>query len=177
MLAEANVELYAGNGAHAYELVVRDWRTLERSFLLRVQYVRADASFLRARAALASATACADPRSRIAEAARLARQLQGEGMPWTAALAAMIAAGVAHAMGDRGETLAQLRAAVERSEAAGMQLHAMAARYRLGSLLGDDGRALQREASDAMSAEGIRLPAQMTGMLIPGACSALDMLS
>src|SRR5439155_27236290 len=34
LLAEANVDLYAGEGARAYERVTRQWRDLERSLLL-----------------------------------------------------------------------------------------------------------------------------------------------
>ena len=74
LLAEANVELYVGDGASAYERVTREWAKLKQSFLLRVQYVRADAHFVRARAALASA---ADPRSARPDARRRGRWPSG----------------------------------------------------------------------------------------------------
>ncbi len=126
MLAEANIALYAGDGAEAYDLVARRWRALRRSLLMHVQYVRGDAYFLRARCALATA--------RFAEAARFARKLDGEKMPWTSALAALVWAGVASGRGDRQEAIARLRGAVERADAIDMRLYAAVARLRLGAL-------------------------------------------
>jgi serine/threonine protein kinase len=173
MIAETHLELYAGNGARAYELVVRDWPALKRNFLLKIQYVRADARFLRARAAIASLATAPDRKERLAEAARLARQLENERMPWTAGLASIVAACVAHARGDRDGAVTHLRAAAQRADAVEMLLHAMAARRQLGLLLGgDEGRTLVQEADDAMSAQGIRSPERFAGMLVPGVWNA-----
>jgi hypothetical protein len=50
-----------------------------------------------------------------------------------------------------------------------MALYASSARYQLGCLLGgDDGERMTREAEATMSAEGIRAPARMAAMFLPG---------
>ena len=134
MLAEANIELYSGASEGAHQLVTRGWKALRRSLLMRVQYVRGDAYFLRARAALAAGHA--------AEAHRFARKLDAEGMLWTSALSSMVLAGVARARGDREGEMAHLRAAGDRAEEADMQLHAAVVRVRLGELAGS-GRDLE----------------------------------
>ncbi len=169
MLAEASIELYAGDGARAYAVVARDWTDLRRSFLMRIQYLRADAHFLRARCALASASTVADPAARVAEAAQLARKLEAERMRWTQPLAALVRAGVAHARGERDAVIARLREAVTKAEAVDMLMHAASARLRLGSLLGgDEGAELKREALDWMTAQKVRVPERFVAMLAPG---------
>jgi hypothetical protein len=114
--------------------VTRGWTALRRSLLMRVQYVRGDAYFLRARAAIAA--------GRAAEAHRFGRKLEAEGMLWTSALSSMVSAGVARIRGDREGEMANLRAAGDRAEEADMQLHAAVARVRLGELAGS-GRDLE----------------------------------
>jgi|CZKU01.1.fsa_nt_gi serine/threonine protein kinase len=169
LLAEVNIELYEGNGSRAYDLVVRRWRPLVRSFVLFVQYIRADAHFLRARAALASVGAAPNRRARIAEAERHAKALDHERMPWTALLADLVWSGVREANGDREGTIARLRAAIDRADALGMALHAAAGRYRLGSLMGNatEGRELTARGESWMLAQSIRAPARMADMLVP----------
>jgi hypothetical protein len=167
MLAEANIELYVGAGQRAYERVLRDWRALRRSFLLHIQYVRADAHFLRARCALASRAIAPD--ARLADAMRLARKLDRERMGWTAPLAALVWAGVAAAQGDRDVCVARLREAISAAEAADMLLHAAAARLRLGLLLGGEiGNRHASEAREWMTAQEIRAPERFAAMLVPG---------
>ncbi len=170
LLAEANIELYAGAGSRSYELVVREWRPLRRSFLFLVQYLRADATFLRARCALASLGSLG-PRERLAraaEVARLARKLDRERMAWTAPLAALVWAGVAIARGDRPGAIGRLRVAVSGAQGADMLLHAAVARLRLGEVLGnDEGNALVGEARAWMTGLGVRAPERFASMLAP----------
>ncbi len=169
LLAEANLELYAGDGASAYERVTRDWANLKQSFLLRVQYVRADAHFVRARAALASAADPAIRAARCAEARTLAKRLAAERMPWTTALAEMISAGVASLEGQPDRAAGFLRAALQSAEGAHMAIHAAAIRHQLGRLVGgEEGSELVAEASDAMTSQGICAPVRFANMLQPG---------
>jgi tetratricopeptide (TPR) repeat protein len=169
LLAEANVELYVGAGASAYERVTRDWAKLKQSFLLRVQYVRADAHFVRARAALASAADPAIRQARCAEARRLAKRLAGERMPWTTALAEMISAGATSLEGPPDRAAGLLRAALQCAEQAEMAIHAAAIRHQLGLLVGgEEGRELVAKASDAMKSQGICAPVRFANMLQPG---------
>jgi serine/threonine protein kinase len=167
MLAEATIELYVGAGERAFERVARDWRALRRSFLLHIQYLRADAHFLRARCALASLAVA--PNARLADAIRMAHKLDGERMEWTAPLAALVWAGIAAARGDRDLAVARLRDAISGAEAADMLLHAAAARLRLGALLGGEaGNRHVAEAREWMSAQEIRVPERFAAMLAPG---------
>jgi serine/threonine protein kinase len=169
LLAEANVELYVGDGAAAYERVTRDWAKLKQSFLLRVQYVRADAHFVRARAALASAADPAIRQARCAEARTLAKRLAAERMPWTSALAEMISAAVASLEGQPDRAAGLLRAALQSAEEADMAIHAAAIRHQLGLLVGgEEGPELVAKASDAMKSQGICAPVRFANMLQPG---------
>jgi hypothetical protein len=169
LLAEANIELYVGAGAVAYERVTRDWTKLRRSFLLRVQYVRADAHFVRARAALASA---ADPQvrqARCAEARHLAKLLAAERMDWTRVLADMILAGAASLDGTPDQAAGLSRVAIGRANAADMAIHATAIRYQLGVLLGgEEGQGMVAEANNAMASQGISQPVRFSSMMLPG---------
>jgi eukaryotic-like serine/threonine-protein kinase len=164
-VAEANIELYAGAGPAAYDLVARQWGALRRSFLMRIQYLRGDAYFLRARCAVAS--------SRVDEAARFARKLDAERMPWTSVLASLVWAGVAGGRGDRASAVAHLRVAIERAEEVDMRLHAEVARLRLGALLGSgaregvEGAALSERARGWMADQGVVRPERIAAMLAP----------
>jgi serine/threonine protein kinase/tetratricopeptide (TPR) repeat protein len=172
MLAEANIELYTGHHAEAYERIVRDWTRLKRSFLLTVQYIRADAHFVRARAAIASCASCdaaPNKRARLAEAERLARRLAREHMAWVRPLESIIRAGVASALNDRTLAIQWLRKSLEQAQEAEMELHAAAVRHQLGALLGgEDGREHVRLADEVMKRQGIRAPVRVAAMLVPG---------
>jgi hypothetical protein len=170
MFGEAEIELYVGDGARAYARVQRDAGALKKSLLLNVQHMRAQTAFVRGRSAIASLDAEPALRTeRLAETRRLARQLEGERMAWTAPFAAILSAGAANAEGDRVGAAAYLRAAIELAEAANMSGYATAARYQLGSLLGgDEGRQLALRAEEAMTAQGIRVATRFAGTLVPG---------
>src|SRR5205085_11329020 len=133
-IAETNIDLYAGEGARAYERVRRCWGDMKRNYLLRVQLIRGEANFFRARCALATLRSLGEGerQGRLAEAARCATRLERERTVWTVPLAHLIRASVAHARGERAEAAAQLAKAIDAAEAADMGLHAAVARYRLG---------------------------------------------
>ena len=107
--------------------------------------MRVQTAFLRGRCAIASLEAEPALRaSRLAETRRLARQLESEGMGWSAPFAAILKAGVANAEGDRAGAVAALRSAIDLAVAADMTGYANAARHQLGSLLGGDGASSSR---------------------------------
>jgi serine/threonine protein kinase/tetratricopeptide (TPR) repeat protein len=169
MLADANIDLYRGAGAQAYDRVSRDWPKLERSFLLRVQYVRADARFVRARAAVASIEDAPNGGVRVAEAERLAESLSRERMAWIEPLANIIRAGITSATGNRTEAARLLRKALDQVETLEMAMYAAAIRYQLGCLVGgEEGTELVTGAQQAMTAQGIRVPMRFAAMLVPG---------
>jgi hypothetical protein len=62
-----------------------------------------------------------------------------------------------------------MRVAAEQLDAIEMRLYAAAARRRLGQLLGgDEGRGMIVQADVWMTGQGIKNPARMTAMLVPG---------
>jgi serine/threonine protein kinase len=170
-VVETFIELYAGAGGRAYVRLQRDARPLKKSFILKVQFVRANTLYVRGIAAAASVNGLPSAlrNERIAEVARLSQQLEGERMPWTAPLASILAASAANARGAKAEATAHLRKAAEGAETADMSLYAAAARHQLGRALGGvEGSRLLVEAADAMTAQGIRVPARFASMLVPG---------
>ncbi len=170
-VVETLIELYAGDGERAYERSRRDARPLKKSFVLKVQFVRAHTLYVRGIAAAASIDAARPPLrdGRIAEVALLSRQLEAERMPWTDALASILAAAAANARGARAEAVACLRAAMRRAEIADMSLYGAAARHQLGLCLGgEEGARLVEEAVDAMASQDVRVPERFAAMLVPG---------
>ena len=170
MAFEPDIDLYLGDGAAAYDRLRRDLPALKRSLLLNVQFIRSLTHSAIGRAAVASiATRPERRRARIAEARSMARRLERERMPWTAVLAALVAAAAENAAGDRAAAGAALRAARDAAQAAGMKMHAVAATYRLGQQVGgEEGDALARSALAALGAEGIRSPPRWVSIYVPG---------
>jgi hypothetical protein len=170
MLAEVSIDLYLGNGAAAYDRMQGCARPYKDSLLSRLQTVRAMTYYLRGCSAVASLDAAPAQRTaRVADARRQASRLRREGIPWTAALGAIVGACVANESGDAKEAAMQLRMAAQHADEADMPLYAAAARLRLGSLLGgDEGRDLARAAGDAMTGRGVRAPDGFARMFVPG---------
>jgi hypothetical protein len=170
MLSETNIELYVGDGVRARQRLERDERALKGSMLLHSRLIRNLTAFLRGCCAVASIDA--EPASRparVREARLLARELEREPGPWGKVLASLLRAAAANAGGERAEATEALREAVGRSESAEMWLHSWAATYQLGSLLGgEEGAALVARGMGAMTAEGVRAPARIAGLLLPG---------
>ena len=137
-----------------------------------MQFIRGFALFARGRSAVAAAAAAATPARRAAllgEARRIVTRFERERMPWISVEAALVAAGAENVDGDRPRTLAALRAAIDGGDAASMPLHAAAARYRLGSLVGGrEGHELTRDAEAALAIRGVRCAPRFVGSYLPG---------
>jgi hypothetical protein len=168
---EVQIDLYQGEGSAAWERVTVHWPALARSYLLRVQQVRIFLLHLRARAALAAAPAAAEPGALLTAAERDARLLRRERIAWAEALAQLIRAGVAVGRHEAGGAHQLLEDAVGRLEAAGLRLHAAAARRRLGEQVGgSEGHRLVEQADAWMKGQNVRRPERMTALLAPGFC-------
>jgi hypothetical protein len=129
-IAMADVEIYEGHGERAYQILERQARAVRRSFLLNLQPVRAAANYVRGRAAIASLDVIPDGKrsSRVAEAARIAKRLDGERLTYTSVYGSILKAGVAAAQGDTDGARTALLRAIELADAASMTIHAAAAR-------------------------------------------------
>jgi hypothetical protein len=170
MLWEIEIDLYAGDGARAWDRLRRDAQRLRRSHLLSVQLIRVFTHFSTGRSALASLDVIEheDRRRRLGEAKRSQRALEREAMPWTEPLGAILAAGVAAAAGDRAAAEKALRRSIALADLAQMALHAASARRQLGVELGGDaGKAMVHEADEAMRLRGVRDPARYAKTLVP----------
>jgi hypothetical protein len=170
MISDAHIDLYVGDGERAYQRVLWDERPLARSFLMRVQALRAQTYFLRGRCAAASiASRPSERRARLAEVARLVRRLEEERMPWIAPLADLVAATGANAAGNRQDAEIRLRAAIAHADQADMSLLSTVAKHRLGTLIaGDEGRELARAAERTLLDQGVRAPSRFAAVILPG---------
>jgi hypothetical protein len=107
------VDLYTGQGQAAFDRLQQQWPTLKMSLLMRVQVLRIEADYLRARCALAASEEAADPDPFLSLARRHGRRLQREAAPWARAFAQLVQAAIATRHGDAGQAATLLGAAAE----------------------------------------------------------------
>jgi serine/threonine protein kinase len=165
------IELYRGDAEAALALLSAQWRALDASMLLRVQSIRIEANFARARVLLTAARARPGDAPRLVRAAAsAAAAMRKSGAAWGEALAELIDAGVV-ARGDEPElAAARFGRAAELAAAADMAHIAAAARARRGELVGGtEGSALVAEARQQLAADGVRDPDRVLALLAPGA--------
>jgi len=168
LLAQAQIELYTGDADVAWKHIAGQWSALENSMLLRTQVLRIEATYLRARAALATSLNNSD-RDKLSFAERLAHQIEKENMSWAKPFAVVVRAAVTHQRGQNTEATTLLAAAGDGFERGDMRLYAAASRRRLGELLADDrGRQLIADSDASMTTQRIKNPERMARMLVPG---------
>ena len=166
----AQIELYAGDGAAAHELISGIWPALARSMLLRVQFIRVAMLQLRARCALAAAAGALDPAPFRREALADAKRLEGQGTPWSLASARLVRGVLAQAARDDGRAVELLKDAAARFDATGMALSRglgpSAARATHRRRRGE--RRWSAQADAWMKGQEIRRPDRMAEMYAPG---------
>jgi len=169
LISQANIELYTGDAAAAWRRVAGRWGALRRSLLLQVQILRAESHFLFARCALAAAAAGVDRQRLLRIAARHARSLSHEHMPWIAPFAPLLRAGIHAVRGQYDAARPLLGVAAEGFDRADMRLYAASARRQLGRLTGGtEGEQLVRQADELMRSRGIPKPDRIAAVLAPG---------
>jgi hypothetical protein len=168
MVALGQIELYVGEGEAAWSRISAHWSDVSRAMMMRLQFLRVEMLFLRARSALAAAR---DPSRRersLRSATRDARRLVRERTAWAVPLADLVLAGVAAMRRDSSAAALAARAAAG-FETNSMAAHAAAARRRFGQVTGgDEGRAAVAAAEAWMRSEGVANVERMTAMLAPG---------
>jgi serine/threonine protein kinase len=162
LLAHGQIDLYLGDGRAGLERTDTSWSALSGSLLLRVQNIRVEAHHLRARCAIAEASASGDPRL-LRVATKAARTIEREQLPWAIAIARLVDANIALVRGDAGANAALL-AAEQALTAADMYLYAAVIRYRRAQLAGGD----TATARDELVALGARNPERIADMVMPG---------
>ena len=169
LLARVQTALYRGDGEAGMRLLDEQQPMLRRSLLTRVQVIRIESIYLRARCALALAAKDNGSRHFLSVALSGARRIARERMPWSDPISLLLRAGIAYLEGATPLALIHLHDAAGRFERADMHLYVAIARRRIGALQDDEqGRALQRQAEEWMAAQHIKNPACMTRMLAPG---------
>jgi tetratricopeptide (TPR) repeat protein len=173
LVALTNADLYSGEAARAHRRVLDCGSALRRSLLTLVQSVRIHVAAMRGRTALAHAeTSEAMRGSLLASAAKDARRIERERMPWSAGCATLLRAGVANMRGRNAEALALLSSAVEQFIGADMALHAAVTRMRLSGLqvrtAPRQAEANRRAALAWMTAQSVKDPDRIAATIAPG---------
>ncbi|HEY3817642.1 MAG TPA: protein kinase [Polyangiaceae bacterium] len=173
LLASVQAQLYAGDAAAAWRTVEDDWPRLRSSQLLRAQFVRIEMRHLKARAALALASASRRSQPRRAgqlvqiarrEAATIAADALDVARPFAGALEA----GIHNLEGDTRGAVERLGQAASGFARSGMSLYEHAALHQRSALLGgDEGAAGRASTASWMLGESIQSPAAMAAMLVP----------
>ncbi len=165
-IAQIQAALYRDDPPAAQRHVEECWPALERSLLMRSQFVRIEALQARARAALADAANGGEPRPLLELTRGAAEKIRREKRPWSDPLAALLQAAVAAFEGDSEGCRELLLSAAGGFDAAQMALYAAAARSRLGTVTGEP--RLVEEADAWMKQQRVERPNRMTAMLAPG---------
>jgi len=161
LLTHVEIDLSEGKDAEAHDRIERSWQDVESSMLLRIRQQRIETLSARGRAAIAA--------GKTTEAARYARRIVAEDMPWAVGLGKLITAAVAFAGKHDDAAIADLRDALARLDGCGMALHAAAARRRLGRLIGgSEGQELVAAADAWLAGAGIANADGLVRMLAPG---------
>jgi eukaryotic-like serine/threonine-protein kinase len=151
-LAAAHIALYQGDGGGALRIVEAIWPKLRSSLLLKVQAVRTEAVYLRARAAIAEGSAPA-----LAIAEKMASKLAADALPSAHGLALAARAAIAARRDEQAQSLALLRAAERSLSTAGAHLTAAACRVHLG----------EAGAVEWMRRRAVTRPDRFAALLIP----------
>jgi hypothetical protein len=168
-LARLQTELYRGCAEAAWQLVASQWKGLERALLLRIPYLRIEACYLRARAALLMAASTRDRPKFLSLARADAHRISRIGIGWSTPVAALLTGTAAHLEGNEEDARKHLAAAAGGFEHEDMHFHAAIARRRLGQLeSGDRGRALVQDADAWLTGQDIVSPARIARLIAPG---------
>ena len=158
--AACNIELYAGDVAAATKRLDQMWPDIERLGVLRMQQLRVELQYLRARTLVAER---AEKQLRV-----LGEDLIKEAAPWAIALGLVTRAAGLHLRGDRDGAIGSLQAAEEQLVAAGMTGWLHIARMRRAALEGGPGGAARVQAArDGLKDLGAAAPDRLAQLLVP----------
>ncbi|HSD89593.1 MAG TPA: hypothetical protein VLB44_18810, partial [Kofleriaceae bacterium] len=167
-----DLALYRGDPERVTERIANDWNPIRRSLvdrppmqgmLLRFAIIRQ--AVARAHAAPRGSAAYQDAR---AFARKHQRGLRGN-VPLVRHCAHLCDAMIADVDGDTEKAVGAYRDAIVGLEQADAHLFVHAARHRLGRLIGgDEGAAMCTQVTTWLEREGVRNPARMLAMMLPG---------
>jgi hypothetical protein len=170
LYAQAQIDLYNGDGWRAFQRIKDAWPLLGRSMLLQCEWPRVTMFYLRARAALMAAWEESEKSGPLIRLAELdAARMEKHRVPWVSPLVALVRGSAFIARHQSYEAQTQLALAIRGFEETSMIGWKRACERRLGELLGGtEGKRLIRSADEWMLQNNIKNPDPFTGMLVPG---------
>ncbi|HEY5950047.1 MAG TPA: AAA family ATPase, partial [Kofleriaceae bacterium] len=148
-----------------------EFKTLASALLMFVQLIRSESRWLRAKLAIAIAARQPHPQARLAQAEKLARQIDREDVPFTTTWALGLRAGIASVRRQPEQAADLLRKCIGAARENQMRGIAAAAERALGRLIGgDEGAKLVATAEAWMESEDVTNPDGLTRVLLPGFC-------
>jgi hypothetical protein len=171
LLAGCEIALYSGMSTEAEEKMVRAKRPLRRSLLFSVPMILLEATFLEARIELAQGAAWPSShlQTALSKVHRLIKKIRRIRVPLASAFTSLLEAGAANLAGETEACETSLRQAVAELEGLATMLYACAAKRRLGELIGGRaGKELVSAANTWMTGQGVKRPARLTALLVPG---------
>jgi hypothetical protein len=171
LVALVDADLYEGRAAEALARIEARWGPMRRALLLRIESVRLRCLEMRARCALKVAASRGPGwAALVVKAERDARSIRRERAGWATPMADLLLAAAAGARGQQGRAVAGLHRAIAGFDAAGMALHATAARRRLADLVGgDEGRVSSERAAAWLRDQGVVDVDALVGVVAPWA--------
>jgi eukaryotic-like serine/threonine-protein kinase len=152
-------DLYAGDGASAHARLAEQWPALEESMFMRVQVIRAEARYLRARCALAV--------SDLEAARKDADALEKEAMPYAITLGQMVRARALEKMGMLTEAASLYERAAKSALTSDMAIHGLVAHRRRAKLIPHDGSAIQKEVDRRLIERAVKNPKAFAALIAP----------
>ncbi len=157
--SRVQLDLYSGDGERAWRRIQQHWRQLEESMFMRVQVIRVEARFLRARCALAAAD--------LKAAKHDAHSLEKEATPYAVAMGHIVRARTVEKSGGFSEAASLYDRAAKAFLAADMAVHGLVAHRRRAKLIPNDGKAIQKEVDRRLQDRHIKNPRVFASMILP----------
>ncbi len=171
LIAFASCALYQGDAETALEHIEECWAKSSKAMLLRIQYIRVEVSWMRARASLAAAKQASGSRRAelLRQASKLATWMRKTGRPYAMGEAALVRAAVCYLDGDADGARAELGNAIDSFAAADMAGFAAVARYQLGGLIaGDEGTEMRTLSVSYLTEQEVARPDRVATLYVPG---------
>lgn len=162
------VELYVGDCRAAMRRIDALLPGFYRSLLGRLKGLRAPVELLAGLSHLSMLKqGFGDRATHISGVRRHVRYLTADSIAYSGVFAAMLRAGLLAVEASERQSVAALRAALERSDALKMAIIGACLRDRLGNILGgDEGREMVQAAATVFVAEGVRRPESLVSMYL-----------
>jgi len=176
LIRRGEIALYSRKGMDAWNFITGSWPALSGSLILRIQTFRIESRYLLARSALAAAVDCyASPSQQssfirfINAAEKEAKRMEREGTSYASSLCLFTRAAIASIRGNETDAVTLFSRAETEFNTNDMALHAAAARWRRGEVMGgEEGQALIGSADNWIRGQNIKNPTRIVDMLSPG---------